>query len=165
LVGAGVFERGHIGPIRGVILEMTPQGVPHSATIQRLTRLLVPPLVGRADVRVQMSFVAGDDSLPEPDLAVVSPVLSEVSHPSQAFLIIEVANTALKYDRGVKAELYAQFGVPEYWIVNVVDRVVERHSQPKGDAYQRIDTFRSGDRVTLSAFPDVSLEIAGIFGG
>jgi Uma2 family endonuclease len=165
MISAGFFENERIELIRGVILEMTPQGVPHSAAIQRLTTLLVPLLVGRAGVRVQMSFVAGDDSMPEPDLAIVSPVISEVSHPSEAFLVIEVANTSLKFDRGAKAALYAQFGVREYWVVNVVDRVVERHTVPKGDTYEHIDSFRPGDTIALSAFPDVSLDVAAIFGG
>jgi Uma2 family endonuclease len=164
MVSAGFFEDEHLELIRGVILEMTPQGVPHSAAIQRLTRLLVPPLVGRADVRVQLSFVAGDDNLPEPDLAIVSPVISEVSHPSEAFLVIEVANTSLKFDRDAKATLYAQFGVPEYWVVNVVDRVVERYFEPSADGYARVASFRPGDTIAVLAFPDVSLEVGAIFG-
>ena len=124
----------------------------------------MPPLVGRAGVRIQLSFIAGDDSMPEPDLALVSPVPSEVSHPSEAFLVIEVANTSLKFDRGVKAALYARFGVPEYWVVNVVDRVVERHTEPMGGAYERGASLRAGDTIALSAFPDVSLEVAAMFG-
>lgn len=164
MVSAGLFENEHIELVRGVILEMTPQGVPHSATIQRLTMLMVPPLVGRASVRVQMSFVAGDDSLPEPDLAVVSPVISELSHPSEAFLLVEVANSSLTFDRGVKAELYARFGVPEYWVVNVVDRVVERHTTPNNGAYERVDSLRPGDSIALTAFPDLKIDVAAIFG-
>jgi Uma2 family endonuclease len=164
MISAGFFENERIELIRGVILEMSPQSVPHSAAIQRLNRLLVPPLVGRADVRVQMSFVAGEDSMPEPDLALVSPVISETSHPSLAFLIIEVANTSLKFDRSVKAELYARAAVPEYWVVNIVDRIVERHTEPAAGAYIRVVSFRPGDAISLLAFPDVSLQVAAIFG-
>jgi Uma2 family endonuclease len=164
MIAAGFFENERIELIEGVILEMSPQSIPHSAAIQRLTRLLVPPLVGRADVRVQMSFVAGDDSLPEPDLALVSPVISDESHPDTAFLIIEVANTSLAFDRGVKAALYTRAGVPEYWVVNVIDRVIERHSEPSGSAYARVASFRPGDVVALLAFPDVSLQVAAVFG-
>jgi Uma2 family endonuclease len=164
MVAAGFFDNERIELIRGVILEMGPQSISRAAAIQRLTRLLVPPLVGRADVRVQMSFVAGDDSMPEPDLAIVSPVISETSHPDTAFLIIEVANTSLKFDRGVKAELYARVGVAEYWVVDVVDRVIERHSAPASGAYASVVSFRLGDTIALTAFPDMSFPVAAVFG-
>jgi len=163
LAEEGFFEDERIELINGVILEMSPQNVPHSNPIQLLTRLLVPPLVGRADVRVQLPFAADDFSLPEPDFAVVSPTLSQVEHPSQAFLVIEVANSSLQFDRSTKADLYARVGVPEYWVVNVVDRVVERHLEPRGRAYARVDTLRPGDTIALSAFPDVSVDVAALF--
>ena len=165
MISAGFFENERIELIRGVIVEMSPQSIAHAAAIQRLNRLLVPPLVGRADVRVQMSFVGGEDSMPEPDLALVSPIISEVSHPSVAFLIIEVANTSLTFDRGVKAELYARARIPEYWIVDLVERSVERHTEPSGGAYARVVVFRAAETIAVSAFPDVSLAVAAIFGG
>ena len=136
MVSAGLFENERIELVRGVIIQMSPQNVPHATAIQRLTRWLQPALHGRADVRVQLPFVCGDDSLPEPDLAIVDPTTADGDeHPDRAFLLIEVANASLKLDRGEKAELYARAGVPEYWVVNLVDRVIERHSQPSAGAY------------------------------
>jgi Uma2 family endonuclease len=163
LVEERFFENERVELIKGVILEMTPQDVPHANAIQILTRLLVPRLVGRADVRIQLPFAADDFSLPEPDFALVSSTVSLLAHPREAFLVVEVAKASLRFDRGVKAELYARAGIREYWIVNVVDEVVERHTEPEGGAYGRIDTLRAGDAIALSAFPDVSLEVAAIF--
>jgi Uma2 family endonuclease len=144
---------------------MSPQNAPHSFVIQILSRLLMPRLVGRADVRVQLPFVAGADSVPEPDLAVVALGNYMNAHPSQSLLVIEVADSSLKFDRQEKAELYARAGVPEYWIVNLTDRIVERHSEPMSGAYTRVTPFRSGETIAPLAFADVAVRVDEVFGG
>lgn len=75
---------------------------------------------------------------PEPDLAVVSGAPRDYAedHPSTAVLVVEVAETSLAFDRGVKKALYAEFGIPEYWIVDVIERVVEIHRSPQGAEYR-----------------------------
>jgi Uma2 family endonuclease len=164
MIDAGLFRDERIELIRGVIVEMSPQNMPHSGAIQLLTRLLVPPLIGRSDVRVQLPFAAGDDSLPEPDLALVEPMYFGKAHPDRAFLIIEVADASLKFDRQEKAELYATAGVPEYWIVNLGEKMIERNSEPGAGAYTRVTPFRTGDTLAPIAFPDVAIAVGAIFG-
>lgn len=164
MIDAGLFRDERIELIRGVIVERSPQNMPHSGAIQVLTRLLVPPLVGRADVRVQLPFAAGDDSLPEPDLALVEAKYFGKAHPDRAFLIIEVADASLKFDRQEKAELYAAAGVPEYWIVNLGEKMVERHSEPGAGVYTRVTPFRSGEMLAPTAFPDVAFAVGAVFG-
>ena len=93
MVAMDMFRGERIELIHGRLVEMSPQNIPHAGTIQILTRLLVPPLVGRADVRVQLPFVVGEDSVPEPDLALVAPERPRSSHPDKAYLIIEVADS------------------------------------------------------------------------
>ena len=133
--------------------------------MEALTQLLLPPLVGRANVRVQLPFAAGDDSLAEPDLAVVAPDRNKNAHPDRAFLIIEVADSSLKLDRQEKAELYAHAGVPEYWVVDLAGRIIERHSEPSAGTCARVRPFRSGETVSPLAFPDVELRVDEVFGG
>jgi len=164
MIDAGFFRDERIELIRGVIVEMSPQNMPHSGAIQVLTRLLVPPLVGRADVRVQLPFAAGEDSLPEPDLAVVEPRYFRGGHPDHAFLIIEVADASLKFDRQEKAELYARAGVPEYWVVNLIDKIVEQHSDPAGGSYTRVTPYRPSETLAPLAFTDVAVRVAEVFG-
>ena len=164
MVAAGLFQGERIELIRGVIVEMTPQNAPHSAGIQRLSRLLLPPLVGRADVRVQLPFAAGDDSLPEPDLAVVEPAYFGDAHPDWAFLILEVADSSLTFDRRDKAALYARARVPEFWVVNLAARIIERHSEPSGESYARVTLFRTGEAIAPLAFPDVTFQVSDVFG-
>jgi Uma2 family endonuclease len=165
MVAAGFFRDERVELIRGVVVEMSPQNTPHANVIEALTQLLLPPLVGRANVRVQLPFAAGNDSLPEPDLAVVAPDRNKGAHPDRAFLIIEVADASLKLDRQEKAELYARAGVPEYWVVNVAGRIIERHSEPTDSTYARVTPFRSGETVSPLAFTDVAVRVDDVFGG
>lgn len=165
MVAAGFFRDERVELIRGVVIEMSPQNAPHAYVIQVLNRLLLPRLLGRADVRVQLPFVAGADSVPEPDLAVVALENYRAAHPSQALLIIEVADSSLKFDRQDKAELYARVGVPEYWVVNLADRIIERHSEPTSGAYARVTPFRSGETIVSLAFGDVGVRVSDLFEG
>jgi Uma2 family endonuclease len=164
MVAAGFFRDERVELIRGVVIEMSPQNAPHAYVIQVLTRLLLPRLLGRADVRVQLPFIAGADSVPEPDVAVVALGNYMAAHPSQALLLIEVADSSLKFDRQEKAELYARVGVPEYWVANLASRIIERHSEPTGGAYARVTPFRSGETIAPLAFADVALRVDDVFG-
>jgi Uma2 family endonuclease len=164
MVEVGFFQNERIELIRGALIQMSPQNVPHARSIQALTQLLVPPLVGRAAVRIQLPFAAGKDSEPEPDVALVDTSPRRDDHPDRAFLIIEVANDSLRYDRKTKAPLYASAGIPEYWIVNLVDGVVERRSEPVGSAYAALSVFGPSERIAPLAFPEVSLDVSEILG-
>lgn len=88
------------------------------------------------DIRVQLPMAIGDDSEPEPDVCVVpgSARDYEGGHPGTAALVLEVADTTLSMDRGVKASLYASAGIPDYWVLNLRDRVLEVFRDPEPDA-------------------------------
>jgi Uma2 family endonuclease len=162
MVALGLFEGERVELLYGVIVRMPPKGAPHDSAIQRLTALLVPALLGRATVRIQSSFAASDGSEPEPDVAVVPPGEYREDHPSRAMLLIEVADSSLAVDRGVKAQLYAESGVAEYWVANVRDAIVEVHSEVVAGAYTRVEPFRRGDRLRTAAFPDVDVAVSDI---
>ena len=162
LVEAGTFANEHIELIRGVIVRMVPHGSPHAGPIQRLNMLLAPKLVGRAHVRVQLPVNAPDDSEPQPDLAVVEAKDFDDAHPSSAFLLVEVADSSLRYDRATKAPLYAEMGVPEYWIVNVASAEIEVHLDPKDGRYRTVRTLGKGESITLAAFDDVAIAVSDV---
>jgi Uma2 family endonuclease len=163
MVEAGLFRGEHVELIHGVIVRMSPQHEPHASVIQILTRILMPPLLGRADVRVQLPFAAADDSLPEPDFALVAVAGFRAPHPDRAFLLIEVAESSLDEDRTDKAQLYATAGVPEYWVVNIPDQAIEVHTEPSRGAYTRVTPYRLGQRVAPLAFPDVEVDLSALF--
>ena len=116
--------------IRGEIVEMSPIGRRHSAFVNNFTQLLVVRLAGRAIVAVQGPVVLADDTEPEPDLAVIRrrpvPYKEREAHAEDVLLLIEVAESSLAYDRSTKLRLYAEAGIPEYWIVDMDSRTVER---------------------------------------
>lgn len=127
-----------------------------------LNLVLTVALAGRALVRIQSPFVAKDESEPEPDVAVV-PVDDVFSHPDRAFLVIEVSATSQAKDRGPKAALYASAGVPEFWLVDVLHRRVERYRRPVDDRYVESSLHGLDETLALAAFPDVEVALARIF--
>ncbi|MFO0685311.1 MAG: Uma2 family endonuclease [Sandaracinus sp.] len=162
LVEAGAFDGEKVELIRGVLVRMTPQGVPHAAVIQRLNAILLRALGDRAVVRPQLPLLGPEESEPEPDFAVVAPGEGERSHPATALLVIEVAASSLVYDRDTKGRLYAEMAVPEYWIVDLAGRCIEVHRAPSEGRYQRVDVVRPGEAIQLVSFPDVSLVVADV---
>ncbi|MEM1418423.1 MAG: Uma2 family endonuclease [Myxococcota bacterium] len=163
LVRTGAFDGEPLELIRGVIVRMSPQGLAHAAPIEVLTERLVLGLAGRARVRVQLPILAPDESQPEPDLAVVPKTSSpHETHPSEALLLIEVASTSQKHDRETKAPLYAEMGVPEYWLIDVEARVVEVRRHPERGAYQTLESVREGE-LGMLAFPDVRVDVSALF--
>jgi Uma2 family endonuclease len=165
LAEQGRFEDEHVELLEGVIVEMSPQGEGHSGAIAQLNELLVLALSGRAKIRPRCSFVAGEYSQPEPDLAVVRvPRNIKDPHPKKAFLIVEVAQTSLAKDRGVKARLYASVGVLEYWIVDLQSMTIEVRTHPGKKAYAHRRTARMGDTIRLVAFPDVEIRVRDVLG-
>jgi Uma2 family endonuclease len=84
------------------------------------------------DVRTQLPLALGEYSEPEPDVAVVVGSARDYAnaHPTTAVLVVEIADSTLALDRHTKASLYAAAGVPEYWIVNLVERQIEIYREP-----------------------------------
>lgn len=160
IIASGALEDAKVELLEGVIVEMSPQGLEHAAAIETLAQLLRSALGDRARIREGKPFAAGAESEPEPDIAVLAPGDPFGALPSQAYLIVEIADTSLRKDRGTKAATYAKAGVPEYWIVNLRDRVIEVHLDPQGDRYTRTALVRPGDHIAPSAFPDARLDVS-----
>ena len=158
----GLFEGERVELLYGAIVQMSPKGPPHESAIERLNELFVTAFKGRARVRVQSSFAASDSSQPEPDLALVPLGSHREDHPHEAFLLIEVSDSSLPVDRKIKAQLYAESNVPEYWIVNVRDSIVEVHTEIVRGEYTKVTPYRAGSRITLVSFPDVSFAVDDI---
>jgi Uma2 family endonuclease len=162
LVELGVFQGERIELLDGRLVKMSPIGPPHSSTIDKLTAACVARLSGRALVRVQNPFAALEVSEPEPDLAIVPLGNYETEHPSTADLIIEVADSSLDYDRGPKLRVYAECGVPEYWIVNLVDRCIEVYRKPGGGRYWQVQRLDETCTISAERHPQLELRVADI---
>jgi len=160
LVELGCFEDERVELLYGMLVTTPPPSPPHGSAVDRLNRLFVLGLGDRALVRVQNPLALTDDSEPEPDLALVPYADYDQAHPERAFLIVEVADTSIRKDRGIKAPLYASAGVPEYWIVNLVDRVVEVQTAIVDGAYTSVMRYGRQDAIVLVEFPDVAIRVA-----
>lgn len=160
LATMGFFGEERVELIRGVIVRMATKGPTHEGVIARLNKLLVIALGDRATVRIQSAFAASDDSEPEPDVAVVPAAEDDLAaHPTSAFLLIEVADSTLAHDHA-KAELYAECGVPEYWVVDLKHGLVEVHQDIVDGRYVRMTPCRPGDVLRPAAFPDVAVPVS-----
>jgi len=163
LVASGAFDDERIELLHGVLVDMSPNRPEHANPVERLTMSLAPALVGRALVRVQLPLIAGDESEPEPDVAVVPPGDYRHEHPARALLVVEVAVSSLSKDRNVKAPLYAASGFEEYWIVDVAGHAVEVYRGAGAAGYASVQILRPGDVARPAAFPDVEVEVDGLF--
>jgi Uma2 family endonuclease len=162
MVGLGMFRGEKIELLHGRLVTMSPQGKPHAFSVTRLTKLLVPALGDRAQVRVQAPFAASAESEPEPDIAVVPPGDYLAEHPRRALLLIEVAESSLQDDRRIKGPMYAAAGVPEYWIVDLAGGVVEVHKEPHGDRYASVTRHAREETLVVPGFEDVRVHVGEI---
>ena len=166
LTALGAFGEERIELLDGVLVPMSPIGPRHSSAVDLLTLLLVRALGDRARIRVQNPFGASDVSEPQPDV-LVAPLRSySDAHPTEALLVIEVAESSLARDRGQKLRICAERNIPEYWIADVVSRRIEVHRDPEPahGAYRSARFFEPAEEIALAAFPDVSVRVADVLG-
>lgn len=165
MIECGVFDHGNrrrLEFIRGEIREMTPIGSVHEEIVDRLTIWSARNLPDdRVRVRVQNSVGLIElESVPEPDLAWVVQRSYKRARPTAAdvLLIIEVSDSSLKYDRGEKADLYAEAGIADYWIINIPEQTVEVRRDPQGGRYQSVQTYRENEEIRPLAVPELILQ-------
>jgi len=153
--------------LEGQIVSMAPPSPMHNAVVYHVEHLLIRKLGPDALVRTQMTFLAGPKSVPEPDVAVVPGRNADYlrRHPSKVHLLVEVADSSLAQDRLTKSAIYARAGVPAFWIINLRDRSVECFSEPDqiGRRYMQKSRATGSDLLSLSAFPEVSIQADELF--
>ena len=157
---AGVFPEGdRFELINGEITKMSPIGRKHVSCIIRLVRLIQTKLGDYVMVSAQNSIRLGDNSEPQPDLAILKlrdDFYEEgLPTPSDILLIIEVADSTLAYDRDVKMPLYAAAGIPEMWLFDINKKAIEGYSLPSSSGYKQMRRYEADDTLAMIAFPDV----------
>ena len=164
---AGIFAPdAHVELLEGQIIDMFPIGPFHSGTVIYLANLFAKRGGERWTVSSQGPVRLGERSEPQPDVALLRPRADSyrTSHPAPAdvFLLVEVADSSLRFDREEKLPLYARAGIPEFWLVNLVQRVLEvyRYPFPQAGIYRESARLSEGAQAAPAAFPDVTLSVA-----
>ncbi|MDP8921784.1 MAG: Uma2 family endonuclease [Chloroflexota bacterium] len=154
--------------IDGEILEMSPIGRRHKISVNRLTDIFAPRLHGAAIVQVQSSIALGEFGEPEPDVVLLrfrADFYAESDEtPEDVLLIVEVADSSEAYDRRVKGPLYARFGIPDYWLIDLNRDLVTVYRDPTPDRYATSRVFRRGESVSPLAFPELTVAVDDILG-
>jgi Uma2 family endonuclease len=160
--------------IRGEIIKMAAKGRLHSVCNSVLFGELYVLMARRACVRGQEPIILPTDSEPEPDVVIARHRSDNYvsSHPETAdiLLVIEVSDSTLKYDRSTKLSLYAESGISDYWIFNLVDIQLEMYSEPYqkqtgGFDYRVKRVVLPNEVVVIPGFPELSLDLSAVFPG
>jgi Uma2 family endonuclease len=170
LIELGIFQPGEeIELIGGELLVAEPQGAAHYTAIVKSTRALQAAFGPGWYVRAEGPIGLDDDSEPEPDVAVVPGEPEDYSraHPSRPVLTLEVAESSLASDRRRKGSLYARAGLADYWVLNLIDRVLEVYREPVADEtaafgwrYARLEVFDASARVRPLAVAESTVAVS-----
>ena len=150
--------------IEGEIYVVPPPGPLHASSKTFLFHQFVLHLGDRGVVWVEDAVRLGDDSIVQPDVAILRPGLRQyrrrVPDAADVFLAVEVASTSLANDRRRKLPLYARHGVPEVWLVSLPEQRLELHRDPHGRRYRDITVLKAGDVAAPLCAPDIEVDVA-----
>lgn len=168
MLDAGIFEEDdRIELIRGELFNMAPIGSRHAATVNILGKRLTLGARDRCLVSIQNPVQFPDDSEPLPDLALLKPrsdsYREALPQPADVFLIVEVSDSTLSYDRDVKIPIYAARLIPETWLVDLQRRTVTVFRKPDADGYRETTEIAAGF-LSPECLPDLVVEVSELFG-
>ena len=153
--------------IEGVIIDMAPIGPPHGAAVDLLSRVLILAAGDRAIVRTQGSVRLDRWTEPQPDIAVLKPRVGgyRLAHPGgkDIYLVIEVSQNSLRFDLNAKAKLYARYGVPEVWVVNMNDHVLHFFRGRTDLGYTDVTSTKTPGVLEVPSL-GVTIDLARLFG-
>ena len=156
-------ENDRVELIEGEIVTKMTIGSRHNASVDRANRAFVTGAGDQAIVRVQGSFRLSGYSEPEPDLVLLRPradfYASRLPGPADIFLVIEIADSSIDIDRKVKARIYAEYGVQEYWIVDLNQNALTRYSEPHGGTYRNVQPYRRGQTLAPALLPGCPIAV------
>ena len=165
-------ENDRVELIRGEIMQMAAKGTPHTNCCRDLLEELAGLLAGRAKLQCQDPIVLPSNSEPEPDFAILRKrgdnYRFALPNADDVLLVIEIADPTLKYDQEVKVPLYAEAGISDYWIFNLVKNHLEAYSNPYQElqgnfGYSMKRIVLPNQSIALPCFIDLSLDLSKIF--
>lgn len=159
------YEKAEI--IDGELIQKMTIGDKHAAVVNKLTRLFIKNVSDDVLVSIQNPLRLSDFNEPEPDLVLADLTKYDGSRhprPEEVILLIEVSDSTLKYDRDSKVPLYAEAGIPEVWIINLPNNIIEIHQKPSNGLYQLVKIFKPDEVVKSEKLPNLSFPVKDILG-
>lgn len=159
-------EDDHVELIDGEIVQMSPVDGLHVSCVNALFDSLADKARSDAVVSVQNPIVLSATDQPQPDIALISRDKPRgiVPHAEHVLVVIEIASTSREYDRWVKLPLYATAGIPETWLVDLLAKIIERHTEPQDGMYRQVISARRGETIASTILPVMVLVVDGIIG-
>ncbi len=149
--------------IEGRIVQMCAKSMNHAIATRRANRFFTKLLGDRAIVSVQDPILLNDYSEPEPDIVLVAPpeerYLDHHPTPKEVFLVLEIADSSLAYDRDERCPLFAQNRIVQFCLLNLKDRELEDYRDPGRSGYRSKQTYAEGQSFNLAAFPKISVKV------
>jgi Uma2 family endonuclease len=168
MIKVGILKREErVELVEGEIITLPPIGPEHRSTMVDVVRVLFkledafgPDYYIMPESQIRLT----NDVTLLPDVAVAYGSRREYRHrdpgPSDLRLVVEVSNTSLRSDRGRKYRLYAQMGVPEYWIINLKTSQLEVYREPSGSGFAAPLIYEAGDVIEPLFAPGVAIAVA-----
>ncbi|MDJ0845882.1 Uma2 family endonuclease [Crocosphaera sp.] len=161
MIEAGILNDHHVELIAGEIIEMSPEGTFHRFLNHRGVKYLRSILENEAEI-MECHPITLLDSEPEPDITIVRTpdtlYLNRHPYPEDIYLLIEIADSTLNKDLMEKKNLYAKFNIPEYWVIDIKNKLLYVFQNPQGDNYQITKTYQEGI-IYMLAFPKVEIDV------
>jgi Uma2 family endonuclease len=166
---AGIFDPdSRFELIEGEIVEMSRVGNHHIACVNRANAVFATTLAGKAIVSVQNPLPLSNYTEPKPDIVLLKPradyYLEKRLAPEDTYLVIEISDTTLRYDRDRKLPLYAKSGVSEFWIEDLKAGVIFVYRNPGPKTYSTSLVVRRGDSISIAAFPEIVFKVDDLLG-
>lgn len=168
MIENGVFdENDQVELLNGAIVEKMPKGTKHSAATDRVARVFYRQFGETIFIRNQNPIWLDEFSEPEPDITLATLKADEYenSHPTpnEIYLVLEVSDSTLGYDRNTKGDAYSRAGIQQYLVLNVQEKTIEDYREPSADGFQAKQTYRAGQKFNLVAFPEIEISVSDFF--
>ncbi len=167
LIEAGIFSKSDkVELIEGRVVEMSPKGTRHAAAMRRINKIFSKYFAEKAVICIQDPILLNDKSEPEPDLVLAQlPDIRYMLHhpkPEDIYLVMEVSDSTLAYDRKELAPWLAQNGVLQFCLLNIRGRELEDYREPGVDGYRAKRTYSEEESFSLATFPDISIRVSDL---
>lgn len=167
MIAVGILTKyDHVELIRGEISAMHPISPPHAFCSMMFSNLLISTMPDEVLVTVRGPIRLSDDSVPQPDIALVRFARYIHAYPkaNDVHMVVEIADMTLQHERETKVPLFASVGIPETWLVDLNSNHIERHSEPTAYGYRQITQFGHGDTIVSLTVPEAVISVDAVLG-